>query len=61
MLAYALIMMYDVNVCVYIGKAFGKHKLSSISSAAGSASPNKTVGMYALILMLITTHIISLS
>eukprot|EP01041_Mallomonas_annulata_P007421 gene7421-15161_t len=25
------------------GKNFGKHKLSSISSAAGSASPNKTV------------------
>jgi CDP-diglyceride synthetase len=27
----------------FIGKKYGKHKLSSISSAAGSASPNKTV------------------
>lgn len=27
----------------FVGKNFGKHKLSTISSAAGSASPNKTV------------------
>lgn len=27
----------------FIGKIFGKRKLSTISSAAGSASPNKTV------------------
>lgn len=27
----------------FMGKAFGKHKLSIISAAAGSASPNKTI------------------
>jgi phosphatidate cytidylyltransferase len=27
----------------FIGKNFGKHKLSTISAAAGAASPNKTV------------------
>lgn len=27
----------------FVGKKFGKHKLSLLSSAAGSASPNKTV------------------
>jgi CDP-diglyceride synthetase len=27
----------------FVGKKFGKHKLSSISAAAGAASPNKTV------------------
>lgn len=27
----------------FVGKSFGRHKLSLISSAAGSASPNKTI------------------
>jgi phosphatidate cytidylyltransferase len=27
----------------FVGKRFGKHKLSTISQAAGAASPNKTV------------------
>eukprot|EP01036_Dinobryon_divergens_P030033 gene30033-39223_t len=36
------IVFADVGA-YFIGKKFGKHKLSTISSAAGSASPNKTV------------------
>ena len=36
------IVFADVGA-YFIGKAFGKRKLSTISSAAGSASPNKTV------------------
>lgn len=36
------IVFADVGA-YFIGKAYGKRKLSSISSAAGSASPNKTV------------------
>ena len=36
------IVVADVSA-YFIGKKFGKHKLSTISSAAGTASPNKTV------------------
>mmetsp|Transcript_31917 Transcript_31917/g.45948 ORF Transcript_31917/g.45948 Transcript_31917/m.45948 type:complete len:376 (-) Transcript_31917:772-1899(-) len=36
------IVFADVGA-YFIGKNFGKHKLATISSAAGSASPNKTV------------------
>lgn len=36
------IVFADVGA-YFTGKRFGKHKLSSISQAAGSASPNKTV------------------
>lgn len=35
-------MKKDVGA-YFVGKKFGKHKLSTVSSAAGSASPNKTV------------------
>lgn len=36
------IVVADVSA-YFVGKNYGKHKLSSISSAAGSASPNKTI------------------
>lgn len=36
------IVFADVGA-YFIGKKFGKHKLSSVSQAAGAASPNKTV------------------
>lgn len=36
------IVLADVTA-YFVGKKFGKHKLSTISSAAGSASPGKTV------------------
>eukprot|EP01035_Chromulina_nebulosa_P018167 gene18167-23825_t len=36
------IVVADVSA-YFIGKKYGKHKLSMISSAAGSASPNKTI------------------
>lgn len=36
----------EYNTCLFLGKSFGKNKLSTVSSAAGSASPNKTIGMY---------------
>jgi phosphatidate cytidylyltransferase len=39
-----LFIRLNIDVGAYfIGKSFGKHKLNSLSSAAGSASPNKTV------------------
>jgi phosphatidate cytidylyltransferase len=43
---HAIHLIANLNVDVgayFVGKRFGKHKLSSISSAAGSASPNKTI------------------
>jgi CDP-diglyceride synthetase len=36
------IVVADVTA-YFVGKKYGKHKLSTVSSAAGSASPNKTV------------------
>lgn len=36
------IVFADVGA-YFIGKKFGKHKLSSVSKAAGAASPNKTI------------------
>jgi CDP-diglyceride synthetase len=36
------IVFADVGA-YFVGKNFGKHKLSSVSAAAGAASPNKTV------------------
>lgn len=36
------IVVADVSA-YFVGKRYGKHKLSALSAAAGSASPNKTV------------------
>ena len=36
------IVLADVGA-YFVGKSFGKHKLATISAAAGAASPNKTI------------------
>ena len=40
---WCAIVFSDVGA-YFVGKSFGKTKLSAVSSAAGSASPNKTLG-----------------
>eukprot|EP01039_Chlorochromonas_danica_P006630 gene6630-7323_t len=39
---WAAIVFSDIGA-YFVGRRFGKHKLSSLSAAAGAASPNKTV------------------